>query len=173
MKRAAVAAAAWSAALFAAGCGYHVAGRTDVLPKSIRTIAVPAFGNVTMRYKLAERLPKDVAREFITRTRYNVVGEPAKADAVLNGAVVNYFSYPTVVDPITSRATGVEVVVLLQVTLRDSGGKVLFQRNNFEIRERYQISVDPNTYFDESDAALERLSRDVARSIVSAVLENF
>ena len=171
--KAILAAAAWAAAVWTAGCGYRVAGRTDVLPKNIRTIAIPAFGNVTMRYKLAERLPKDVAREFITRTRYNVVGEQKGADAVLSGAVVNYFSFPTVVDPITGRATGVELVVNLQLTLRDAAGKVLFQRNNFEIRERYQISVDPKAYFDESDAAMERLSRDVAHSVVSAVLENF
>jgi outer membrane lipopolysaccharide assembly protein LptE/RlpB len=170
--KSAAAAAVWAAAM-TTGCGYHVAGRTDVLPKNIRTIAIPAFGNVTMRYKLAQRLPKDIAREFITRTRYNVVGETKGADAVLTGAVVNYFSFPTVIDPVTNRATGVEVVVYLQVTLRDAAGKVLFQRNNFEIRERYQISVDPNAYFDESDAALERLSRDVSHSVVSAVLENF
>ena len=171
--RCVAAAAACAAAMLGAGCGYHVAGHTDVLPKNIRTIAIPAFGNVTMRYKLAERLPKDIAREFITRTRYNVVGKVQGADAVLTGAVANYFSFPTVIDPITNRATGVEVVVLLQLTLRDAAGKVLFQRNNFEVRERYQISVDPNAYFDESDAALQRLSRDVSHTVVSAVLENF
>ena len=42
-----------------------------------------------------------------------------------------------------------------------------------EIRERYQIGVDPTTYFDESGPAMDRLARDVARSVVSAVLENF
>jgi hypothetical protein len=42
-----------------------------------------------------------------------------------------------------------------------------------EVRERYEISVDPRAYFDESDTAAERLSRDVARSIVSAILSGF
>jgi hypothetical protein len=50
---------------------------------------------------------------------------------------------------------------------------VLFNRQNADFRERYEISVDPRNYFDESSTALERLSRDVARSVVSAVLENF
>jgi len=60
------------------------------------------------------------------------------------------------------------------VTLTDrSDGKVLFSRPNLEVRERYEISVDAKTYFEESDVAMERLSRDVARSVVSAVLENF
>jgi hypothetical protein len=42
-----------------------------------------------------------------------------------------------------------------------------------EFRERYEISVNPQQYFDESQAALQRLSRDVARTVVSAILENF
>jgi hypothetical protein len=42
-----------------------------------------------------------------------------------------------------------------------------------EFRQRYEIAIDPNAYFEESDMALERLSRDVARTVVSAVLEAF
>ena len=42
-----------------------------------------------------------------------------------------------------------------------------------EFRERYEISVDQKAYFEESDPALERLSRNVARTLVSAILENF
>ena len=72
------------------------------------------------------------------------------------------------------RATGVQAVVTLQLTLTDKAtGAVLFSRPGVEFRERYEISVDPTSYFDESTAALERLSRDVARTVVSAVLENF
>ncbi len=42
-----------------------------------------------------------------------------------------------------------------------------------EVRERYEIAIDPRAYFEESDTAIERMSREVARSIVSAVLEKF
>ena len=87
---------------------------------------------------------------------------------------MNLLSYSTVFDPATNRASGAQVIVMLQVTLTDrSNGKVLFTRPNFEFRERYEISVDASTYFEESEVALERLSRDVARSVVSAVLEGF
>ena len=41
------------------------------------------------------------------------------------------------------------------------------------MRERYEISIDPRAYFDESEAAMLRVSRDAARSVVSAILENF
>ena len=64
--------------------------------------------------------------------------------------------------------------VILQVTLTDrSNNATLFSRPNLEARERYEISVDPRAYFEESDVAMERLSRDVARQVVSAILENF
>jgi len=53
-------------------------------------------------------------------------------------------------------------------------GKVLFTRPSFDFRQRYEISTTSTTaYFDESDAALERLSRDVARDVVTAILEGF
>lgn len=156
------------------GCGYHVAGRGDLMPRTIKTIAVPAFNNVTTRYKLTDRLPADIAREFIARTRYNIVADPNEADAVLTGAVINQFAYPNVTDPATARATGVLVEVALQITLTErASGKVLFSRPHMIVRERHEISVDPQAYFDESEAAMHRLSRDVARSVVSAILENF
>ena len=157
-----------------AGCGYHVSGKADLIPKRIQTIAIPAFGNATTKYKLSENLTRSIAREFISRTRYRIVADPNQAEAILTGHVVNFFSYPTIFDPVTGRASGVQVVVVIQVTLTDhSNNAVLFTRPNFEFRERYEISVDPRAYFEESDAAFERLSHDVARAVVSAILENF
>lgn len=163
-----------SASLAAAGCGYHVAGKANLMPKSIKTIAIPEWGNVTRRYKLSEGLSAAITREFISRTHYHIVTDPTQADAVLTGAVINFFSYPTIFDPVTGRASGVEAIVVMQVKLTERlDNKVLFERPNFEARERYEISVDPRAYFEESDVAMQRLSRDVARSVVSGVLENF
>jgi hypothetical protein len=161
-------------ALFSISCGYHVAGAASVLPKNVKTIAIPAFNNNTTRYKIAELVTSAVAREFISRTHYKIVAEPDNADAVLSGSVVTFFAYPTTFDPQTGRAAGVQVIVYLALTLRDrSTNAVLFDRPHMEFRQTYEISVDPQKYFDESDAAMDRLSRDVARSVVSAVLENF
>ncbi len=171
------AAAPWAALallLLTSGCGYRVAGHADVLPKHIRTIAVLPFGNPSTRYKLSDRLAAAITREFLTRTRYDVVADAGRADAVLSGAVVNYWANPTVFDPATGRASTVQVNVYVSLTLRErESGKVLFQRTSLEARERYEISVDQRAYVEESEAAIERLSRDVARTVVSAVLENF
>jgi hypothetical protein len=167
-------AALFAFALACAGCGYHVSGHADTLPKSVRTIAVTAFGNATARNRLAERLPAEITHDLIARTRYNVVGDANGADAVLTGSVNKYFAYPTTFDPTSGRASAVQVSVYLTVTLTDRAtGKVLYTRKDFEARERYEISTDPRAYLEESDAAMDRLSRDVARTVVSAILENF
>jgi len=156
------------------GCGYHVAGKGDMLPKTIKTIAVPTFTNSSTRYKLTDLMPAAVTREFISRTKYQIIADPTQADAVLRGAVTNFISYPTVFDPATGRASTVQLSVFLRVTLTERAtGKVLFERASMEVKERYEISVDPKAYFDESEAALQRVSHDVARSVVSAILENF
>lgn len=161
------------AVLVAGGCGYHVAGRGDMMPKNIKTIAIPAFSNRTTHYRIAQHLPEAITREFISRTHYRVVPETDNADAVLSGAIINITSYPIISDQATGRATAVQLVVRFQVSLRARDGKVLFSRPNLEVHERYEVSEDPNAYFEEGDAGFDRLNRDAAASIVSAVLENF
>lgn len=162
-----------AAIMMLASCGYHVAGHSDLLPKNIKTVCIPAFGNITTRYKLTDRLPEAISHEFIARTRYRIVADPAHADAILRGTVINYFSNPTVFDTQSGRASAVDMHVIMQVRLVARDGAVLFNRPSFEVRDRYEISVNPAAYFEESDAALNRLSQQVARQIVTSILENF
>jgi len=156
------------------GCGYHIAGKADLMPKTVHTIAVPAFTNKTIRYDLARQLSADITREFISRTRYRIVSDPKEADAVLTGALVLFSSYPIIADQATGRATAVQVSATLVITLTErTTGKVLFTRPNFEIHDRYEVALDPTSYLDESGAAVGRLSRDVARDVVTSILDNF
>jgi hypothetical protein len=160
--------------LLLVSCGYRFAETDNVLPKTIHTVAIPAFTNLTTRYKLTDQLPEVISREFITRTRYRVVSNPDSADAVLRGVVTNYSVYPTIYDPETGRAAFAELRVTMAITLTERAtGKVLFSRPAFDVRDTYQISPDPVQYFEESEPALKRAGQQVARSIVSAVLENF
>ena len=155
-------------------CGYHVAGKADTVPKSVQTNFVPAWENNTVKYRLTDVLPQQVAREFIARSRYRIVNKAEDADAVLTGSIVNYQAFPTVFDPATGRASGVQITVTLAATLTErKTGKVLFKRPGFAFNQRYEISTNSIVYFEESDVALDRLSREVARSLVSAILEGF
>jgi hypothetical protein len=160
--------------LLLSACGYHVGAKADTIPKSIQTIAVLPFGNNTTRYQLTDKLPQAIAREMVARTRYQVVNDPKNADAVLSGAINQVYLAPALIDPSSGKTTGTELVVLLAVSLKERAtGKVLYSRPNLAVRNTYESSVDARQYFDESSSAVDRLSRDLARSIVSGILENF
>jgi hypothetical protein len=153
---------------------YHVGGQADLVPKSIHTIAIPAFLTVSSRYKLIDTLPQAIATEFLTRTRFRIENDASLADAVLNGTILSASAYPNVTDPVTGRSVSVRVVVVLTVNFIDrSTGKVLYSRPNWAVHQDYAAAVDPHQLFDESGSAFDRLNRDLAHDIVSAVVENF
>ncbi len=161
-------------ALLMAACGYHVGGHSDLMPATIRVIAIPPIANNTVRPKLPVLLATGITREFHERTKYTIVTDPNQADAVLKATIAKFVNFPTIADPASGRATGAGCIVTMNLLLTDRHtGKVLFSQVGVEFRERYEISIDPKTYFDESDTALERLSRDVAHSVVTAILEKF
>jgi hypothetical protein len=162
------------ALLTLASCGYRVSSRTGSLPPSIRTVAVPAFSNATIRYKLTDILPQAFAREFISHTRYRVISDPAQADMVLSGAVLAYTYNPTIFDPQAQRANVADLHVTLQLKLIErSTGRILFERSAFEVKESFQISRTATEYFEESDPAMRRAGERVAQQVVTAILENF
>lgn len=156
------------------GCGYRVAGQADTIPTRIRTVAVSPFENVTTEYKIEQYMASAVTREFISRTRYQVINDPAQADAKLTGAVVQFFAFPQNLDPVSGRATTVTTITRVQVTLVDrQTGEVLYQNPNLTHREQYQVSADAGAYFEEREAAVARATESMARRLVSAVLEGF
>ena len=55
----------------------------------------------------------------------------------------------------------------------DKQGKVLFEDPNYVFREEYQITREISSFFREESPALDRLSRDVARTLVNDILENY
>ncbi len=161
-------------AVLLAGCGYQVAGRGDQIPEKVRTIAVLPFSNATSRYKLEQYLTRALTHELLARTRFDVTAEEAQADATLRGAVTNIYVAPIIFDPASGRSTAIQLTVQLQLSLVERGsGRVLYQNQNYEARERYEVAIDPRAYFEESEAGLERMSRSVARAVVSAILEGF
>ena len=140
----------------------------------MHTIAVPAFANKTSSYRLEQRLTGAVIHEFLARTAYRVISDPASADAVLHGEVSSIESVVATYDSITGRATTMLVTVHIRVWLVNSDDKKeLYRNNDFVFRQPYEISTDVASFFDEQSPALERLSGDFARQLVSAILEKF
>lgn len=158
---------------FTAGCGYHTAGRANLLPSDVRTIAVPAFTNQTQTYKIEQTLTAAVVQEFATRTKYRITADPGSADAVLHGSVLSTFTTPLTYDTQTGRAATVLVIVSMNVSLNDRDGRALYQNPSYVFREQYQISQELSSFFEEDSPAFQRLSRQFARTLVSNILETF
>ena len=157
-----------------AGCGYHTAGHSSRLPQNLHVLAVPMFVNQTQTYRVEQLFTRDVVREFIERTRYRVVNESGEtADATLRATVLSAQTAPLTYDPQTGRISSALVTVSLKVSLVDRGGRVLFDNPNFTFREQYQVSREVTSFFAEETPALQRMSRDFARTLVSDVLEAF
>ena len=158
--------------LLSTGCGYHTAGKANLLPSDLRTLAVPAFVNQTQTYKIEQLLTAAVIQEFSTRTTYRVVTQP-DADAVLRGTVLTTSTTPLTYDSKTGRAASVLVIVSMSVSLKYKQGKVLYQNPSYVFREQYQVSQELSSFFEEDSPAFQRLSREFARTLVSNVLEAF
>jgi len=122
------------------GCGYHTAGSAMRLPENVKTIAVPAFTNVTTTYRIEQMLTTSVVREFTTRTHYHILNEPGEAaDATLRGTVISTSASPLTYNSATGQAASVLVVVSMKVSLTDRQGKVLYQNPSYLFREQYKF----------------------------------
>jgi hypothetical protein len=161
-------------AFLSCSCGYRVAGRGTSLPAEWKTIAVPALQNRSSRYRIEQRLTEALVRELLARTRFRIVPEESAADAVLHGEVTRVESNAVLFDAATGRATTFLVTVHLSVRLVDRASrKVHWQNDDYVFREQYEISTDIASFFEEESPALDRLARDFAARLVSALLENF
>jgi len=161
-------------AMLLAGCGYHTAGHATRLPQNVRTIAVPAFVNQTQTYRIGQLLTRDVVRELIGRTKYRVLNQAGDAaDATLKCIVTSAQASPLTYDAQTGRVSSAVVTVAMKVTLTDRSGKVLFENLNYSFRQQYQVSREVTSFFEEETPALQRMSEDFARTLVSDVLEAF
>ena len=77
-------------------------------------------------------------------------------------------------DTATGRATTMLVTVRLKVKFAETASKkVLWSNDEYLFREQYEISTDLQSFFEEQGPALDRMAREFAATLVSALLENF
>lgn len=154
------------------GCGYHALGAATHLPAGVRTLSVPVFATRTEAYHTEALMTDAVIREFATRTRLRVApGSGSGSDAVLHGTILTQTVTPLTYNTSTQQSSSFLITVIASVTLTDRDGRVLFENKNYTFRQQYQSTANLATFFDESPAAEERLSREFARALVADVLE--
>lgn len=140
------------------------------LPSRIKTVAVPAFQNNALRYRIGSRFAEAVINELIHRGRgLRVQGDREGADAVIEG-VIKSFTYSGVLLDDRGRARIFEVTIEAAVTVRDqTENRVLYDNQHFVFRGEYEFANDPRNFFNEEDPAVQRMARSFAESIVSTL----
>jgi outer membrane lipopolysaccharide assembly protein LptE/RlpB len=144
------------------------------LPPHIKTVAVPAFQNNALRFKIEHRFTEAVMKELIRRGHgLRVQSEREGADAVIDG-VVKSFNFSGVLLDDKGRARIFEVTITAAVTVRDQHeNRVLYDNQNFVFRGEFEFANDPRNFFNEEDPAVMRMSRSFAESIVSTLVNGF
>lgn len=154
------------------GCGYHALGAATHLPPDARTLAVPVFATRTDTYHTEAVMTQAVLREFATRTRLRVTPDATQdPDVVLHGTILKESVSPLTYNTSTQQSSSFLVTLVVAVELSSRDGRVLYENKNYVFRQQYQSTTSLPVYFDESPAAVERLSRDFARALVADVLE--
>ena len=167
-----------TALLLLLSCGftecYKPVGQGAALPKHIKTLAIPAFQNQALRFKVEQRFTSAMVDEVLRRARaLDVIAEPRDADAVMLGTVKQFFIRPVLLDDL-GRARVFEVIITASLTVRDqTKNKILYDNQNYIFRDQYEISTDPQQFFSEEGPAVDRVARDFAKSVLTLILEGF
>ena len=94
-------------------------------------------------------------------------------DTTLHGTILTQTVAPLTYNSQTQQSSSFLITLTAAVTLTARDGRVLYKNDNYVFRQQYQATTDLPTFLDESPAAVDRLSRDFARQLVSDVLESF
>ena len=170
-------------ALLAAGlsssCGYALAGRGSFLPAYIRVLGVPMFENATPYQTVEQLFTQKVRLEFQSRRRYTVVPTDEGADGIVRGQITSISTHPVSLTD-TQLASRYRVTVVVKIAFEDvKAQKVLWENPSLSFSDEYELTnrgssgADVSAFIGNERVAMERLSEDFARSVVSAILEAF
>jgi lipopolysaccharide assembly LptE-like protein len=162
-----------------AGCGYSLTGRGSFLPSYIKVISVPQFKNNTPIFEIERTLTEHVRAELIGRGRYKIESDLSRPhDAVLTGEIIHIGIGPAAFDQ-NQRATQIVISVVTKLEFRDlKTDKVLWSHPALPISERYDVTTSTDissagTFLGQNTNAVQRISTEFARAVVSAILESF
>ena len=168
-----------AAAVGATACGYSLAGRGSFLPDYIRTLGIPLFLNRTPYLTVEQLFTEKVRVEFQGRGRYAVQPGEAGADGIVRGEITGISAAP-VGFTAQQLATRYRFTIIVSVKFDDTKQKKTLWENpaltfsdEYDLSSRSSLGNDVASFLEQERAAIDRLSSDFAKSVVSAILEAF
>ena len=157
-----------------AGCGYHTAGSATHIPGNVSTLAVPIFATRAQAFHTEMAFTQATIRELNTRTKYRILNtDSTDADATLHGTILSQAVAPLTYDATSGQSSSYLVTITAKVLLTAHNGHILYHNDLITFHEQYQSTQDLNGFIQEDNAAVNRVARDFAQSLVSDMLESF
>ncbi len=166
------------AVLSQSGCGYSLAGRGSFLPAYVKRIGIPLFTNSTTVFDLDRRVTDRVRSEFIGRGKWVITPDQTGVDAVLIGTISAVTLTPVAFNQ-QQQATRYALAMTGSVEFKDlQANKVIWTNPSMSYREEFDVpassnTLDTSTFFGQDANALDRLTNEFSRALVSAILEAF
>jgi hypothetical protein len=119
-----------------------------------------------------------VRSEFIGRGKWTIVPDQTGVDAIVSGTITGVFLTPVAFNQ-QQQATRYALTMSGSVEFKDlQANKVIWSNPSMSYRQEFDVpassnTLDTSTYFGQDANALDRLSQEFSRSLVSAILEAF
>jgi hypothetical protein len=163
-----------------AGCGYALAGRGSFLPDYIRVVGIPPFENRSSFSEVEQILTGKVRAEFIGRGKYRIIPEAEGSDAVLSGEILGISVQPVGFNE-QQFASRYLFTWTLKVAFTDTRtNDVLWSNDALTFRGEYELStrggntaIEGASFVDQERSSVDRIATDVARTVVTSILEAF
>lgn len=152
-------------------CGYQMVGKETHVPPGLDSIAIPTFKNLTFEPGIEIPFTQAFLREFIQDRRVNVVGR-TEASSVLEGVVKYFRIYSVSYDP-SGFVQEYQTDVILDITLKDRAGKVLWQEKDFSESAWFRASSSGLINEANKQAAIQEAGRLVAGRIRNRFFYDF
>ena len=159
-------------------CGYALAGKGSFLPAYIKTLGIPMFQNHTP-FQLVEQLfTQKVRTEFQSSRRYTVVPSDEAVDGVVRGEINGISLQPVGLND-QQLASRFRITVVMKTSFEDvKAAKTLWENPGLSFSDEYEAATptgagDVSGFIENDKVAMDRMSNDFARALVSAILEAF
>jgi hypothetical protein len=161
------------------GCGYALAGRGSFLPTTIHVVGIPKLENRSTFFQVEDILTDKIRAEFIGRGKYTVTPADTGADALLTGEVLGISVVPVGITE-NQFASRYLFTVALKMSFTDTHTQDVIWENDslvfrgeYDLQTRSNVAIQGETFLDQERSSMDRIATDVARTVVTAILEAF
>jgi outer membrane lipopolysaccharide assembly protein LptE/RlpB len=146
-------------------------GKETHVPPGLNSVAVPTFKNRTYEPGIEVPFTQAFLREFILDRRVNVV-DRSQADTLLEGVITDFRIFSVSYDR-SGLALEYQTNVVLNITLKDRAGKVLWEEKSFSETQWFRASSEVLTSEGNKAAAIQQIGKLVAERLRNRFFYNF